>query len=116
MKAIKKAKKWGHGRKRRRTIDEKEVNSKIQEIGQQTKGGGEGREASGWIEREGTKGEGRTQSLVRARDAPERHLVQPCPGALDDGEPALRDDVAVCGAHGHRPLRPARLRSDRRHV
>jgi hypothetical protein len=52
--------------------------------------------------------EGRTEALVRARDLPEGDVVEPRPGALDDGEAGLRDDLSVSGRDRERPLRSVR--------
>jgi hypothetical protein len=46
-----------------------------------------------------TKGEGRTQTLVRAADLPERDVVEPRPRTFNDGEAGLQDDRLVGGRY-----------------
>jgi hypothetical protein len=52
---------------------------------------------------------------VRAADLAEGDVVEPRPGALDDGEPGLEDDVAVGGGDWLRSLRSG-TRSMRRDI
>ncbi len=45
-----------------------------------------------------------TEAFIRTCDLVEGHLVKPCPGALDDRQPTLCNDVAIGGAHWLRSL------------
>jgi hypothetical protein len=63
----------------------------------------------------GEEGGGRTETLVWAADLVEGDVVEARPGALDDGEPGLEDDVAVGGGDRLRALGAGKTRHQERH-